>query len=183
MVGINQDSDQGMMDDRSLEAGLEGSSGASHISRFIILAVVVSLAIGYMIYAAFPGNTRYFLTVSEFMDGPEYQDGRMVRVSGKLVEESFLRQDGSTLSYFQLADDGAGSGVPVNASYVGVVPDLFFNPHSAIILEGRYTDAQVFEADSILVKCPSKYQGLEEEQKLEEQKLEQGRQLRVTTSS
>ena len=178
MAGINQDSDQGMMDDRSSEAALEGGSGASHRSRFIILAVVLSLAIGYMIYAAFPGNTRYFLTVGEFMGGPEFQDGRMVRVSGKLVEESFLRQDGSTLSYFQLADEGAGSGVPVNASYVGVMPDLFFNPHSAIILEGRYTPDQVFEADSILVKCPSKYQALEEEENLEEQ-----RQLRVTTSS
>ena len=162
------------MDDRSSEGG----SVSSHRSRFIILAVVVSLAIGYMIYAAFPGNTRYFLTVSEFMDGPEFQDGRMVRVSGILVEESFLRQDGSTLSYFQLADDGAGSGVPVNASYVGVMPYLFFNPHSVIILEGRYTPDQVFEADSILVKCPSKYRGLEEEQKLEEQ-----RQLQVTTRS
>ena len=183
MAGIIQDGDQGMMDDRSPEAALEGSSVASHRSRFIILAVVVSLAIGYMIYAAFPGNTRYFLTVSEFMDGTEFQDGQMVRVSGKLVEESFLRQEGSTLSHFQLADKDAGSGVPVNASYVGVMPDLFFNPHSAIILEGRYTSAQVFEADSILVKCPSKYQSLEEEQNSEGQKLEDQRQLRVTTSS
>jgi cytochrome c-type biogenesis protein CcmE len=43
------------------------------------------------------------------------------------------------------------------------MPDLFFNPHSEIILEGRYGPDDVFETESILVKCPSKYQALEEE--------------------
>ena len=124
-----------------------------------------------MIYAAFPGNTLYFLTVSEFMAGQEYQDGRMVRVSGKLMEESFQRHENSTVSQFQLIDEGDGSGVAMNASYVGVMPDLFFNPHSEIILEGRYGAKEMFEADSILVKCPSKYQSLEEEQRLQEQQV------------
>ena len=45
---------------------------------------------------------------------------------------------------------------------MGVVPDLFFNPHSEIILEGRYGSDEMFQADSILVKCPSKYQTLAE---------------------
>jgi cytochrome c-type biogenesis protein CcmE len=129
---------------------------------------VVALAVGYMAYAAFPGNTRYFLTVGEFMSGQEYQDGQMVRVSGKLLEESFQRQSDATVSQFQLIDGAAGAGVALKASYVGVMPDLFFNPHSEIILEGRYSPDQVFEADSILVKCPSKYRSLEEEQQLTE---------------
>jgi len=52
----------------------------------MILSAVVVLALGYMIYAAFPGNALYFLTVSEFNDNPEVKDGRILRVSGKLVE-------------------------------------------------------------------------------------------------
>ena len=95
----------------------------------------------------------------------------MVRVSGKLLEESFLRQEDSTVSQFQLIDEGGSSGVAMNASYVGVMPDLFFNPHSEIILEGHYGPEKTFEADSILVKCPSKYQSLEEEQRLQEQQV------------
>ncbi|MDA0733275.1 MAG: cytochrome c maturation protein CcmE [Chloroflexi bacterium] len=149
----------------------EESSGKSHRLRFAILGVVAILAVGYMIYAAFPGNTLYFLTVSEFMAGQEYQDGRMVRVSGKLMEESFLRQEDSTVSQFQLIDEAVGPGIAMNASYVGVMPDLFFNPHSEIILEGHYSPDEMFEADSILVKCPSKYQSLEEEQRLQEQEV------------
>lgn len=149
----------------------EASQSKSHWIRFAILGMVAALAVGYMVYAAFPGNTLYFLTVSEFMAAQEYQDGRMVRVSGKLLEESFLRQKDSTVSQFQLIDEGGGSDVALNASYVGVMPDLFFNPHSEIILEGHYGPEETFEADSILVKCPSKYRSLEEEQQLQEQQV------------
>ena len=38
-----------------------------------------------------------------------------------------------------------------------VVPDLFFNQHSEIILEGSYGDDGVFYSESVIVKCPSKY--------------------------
>ena len=39
----------------------------------------------------------------------------------------------------------------------GVVPDLFFNEHSELILEGTYTPDGVFESENIIVRCPSKY--------------------------
>lgn len=138
-----------------------------HRTRFVVLGLVVVLSLGYMIYAAFPGNALYFLTVSEFMARDSVQDGRMVRVAGKLVEGSFQRQDSSTLSRFSLTDkDGVSSGEQLAASYVGVLPDLFFNPHSEVILEGTYGPGGVFQVNNVLVKCPSKYQSLEQEQSL-----------------
>ena len=140
------------------------SEGSSHRTRFIILGAVLVLAVGYMVFAAFPGNVLYFLTVSEFMRADEYRDGRTVRVAGSLVDGSFHRQENSIHSDFQLIDKEGGAPEQLAASYVGVMPDLFFNPHSEIILEGRYGPDDVFEAESILVKCPSKYQALEEEQ-------------------
>ena len=137
----------------------------SNGTRFIIVATVVVLALGFMIWAAFGENTRYFLTVSEFNSRSEIHDGQMVRVSGKLVEGTFNRHDKSTVSQFQLTDkEGANSGTALlEASYEGVLPDLFFNPHSEIILEGSYSADGVFQADEILVKCPSKYVDLEEQ--------------------
>ena len=145
------------------------TQGRSNKTRLVILVLVVGLALGYMVYAAFPGNALYFMTVSEFMNREEAQDGRIVRVSGKLVDGSFHREGKSTLSRFQLVDEnmvdqnrGVSTG-NLTASYVGVVPDLFFNPHSEIILQGSYGPERVFEADMILVKCPSKYRSLEDE--------------------
>ncbi len=136
----------------------------SNRTRFLILSAVVALALGYMIYAAFPGNALYFLTVSEFNNKSEVQDGRLLRVSGKLVEGTFGREGNTTQSLFQITDkDGDSPDIILQASYTGVLPDLFFNPHSELILEGSYGANRVFHADNILVKCPSKYRDLEEE--------------------
>ena len=140
----------------------------SNRTRFIIIAVVVALALTAMIWAAFGENTRYFLTVSEFngkQAAQEIQDGQMVRVSGKLVEGTFDRPEKSTVSRFQITDkEGASSGsAMLLATYDGVLPDLFFNPHSEIILEGSYNGDGVFQTSEILVKCPSKYRDLEDQ--------------------
>ena len=139
------------------------ADGRSNKTRLVILVLVVGLALGYMVYAAFPGNALYFMSVSEFMNREEAQDGRIVRVSGKLVDGSFHREGTSTLARFQLVDENIAdqntevSTGKLTASYVGVVPDLFFNPHSEIILEGSVGEDHVFLANNILVKCPSKY--------------------------
>lgn len=140
------------------------SGSRNNRTRLIILVLVVGLGLGYMVYAAFPGNALFFMSVGEFLEKEEVQDGRILRVAGKLVDGSYQREGGSTLSYFQLADKDIGIEVRrLPASYVGVLPDLFFNPHSEIILQGSYGSDRVFEADTILVKCPSKYQSLEDE--------------------
>ena len=146
----------------------ESPESRSHRTRFFIIATVVVLSLAFMIWAAFGENTRYFLTVSEFNDKQAVQgieDGQMVRVSGKLVEGTFDRPEKSTVSHFQITDkegDASGSSMLL-AKYVGVLPDLFFNPHSEIILEGSYTEEGVFHANDILVKCPSKYRDIEEQ--------------------
>jgi cytochrome c-type biogenesis protein CcmE len=146
------------------EAAAEANGIINNKTRLLVVGVVLVLALGYLIYAAFPGNTLYYVTVDEFLSDETNLDGRSLRVMGKLVPDSFQRGEGGTLAHFQLVDkEGDGNGSSLRASYVGVMPDLFFNPHSEIILEGSYGTDAVFETDSILVKCPSKYQSLEEE--------------------
>lgn len=149
------------------EEEAERSAWRSHRTRLLILGAVIALAVAYMVYAAFPGNTLFFVTVSEFLDDPNLRDGQTLRVAGALAPDTFRREDGSTLSRFSLGDKqldvpGIAPGSPqLEASYVGVLPDLFFNPHSEIILEGHYDGSEgVFAADNILVKCPSKYQSM-----------------------
>ncbi len=152
------------------EAEEERSGWRSNRVRLIILVGVIALAVAYMVYAAFPGNTQYFVSVSEFLDDPRLHDGQTLRVAGALAPDSFRREDGSARSRFALGDKEVdvpglipGSRV-MEASYVGVLPDLFFNPHSEIILEGSYdAGSGVFATDHILVKCPSKYQSLQAE--------------------
>ena len=115
--------------------------------------VVLVGALGYFAFVAFQSATVYYYTVGELNDLGPTPDGKAVRVSGKLVPDSFSRGESSTLANFHLTD---GSET-LAAVHEGVVPDLFFNEHSEIILEGSYLANGVFESQNVIVKCPSKY--------------------------
>ena len=130
----------------------------------MVVGVVLALAVSYLGYAAFSGSTSYYLTVDELHAFEGEKEGRSFRVKGKLEPESFVRADGSTKAAFTLTAGGA----ELPATYVGVVPDLFFNPHSDIILQGRYDVHGTFETETVSVLCPTKYQALEDAQAAEQ---------------
>ena len=147
-----------------LEEQAGPSEGSSRVfnnkTRLVVIGVVLALALGYLVYAAFPGNTLYYLTVDEFMSDEQNLDGRSIRVIGKLVPDSFQREAGNEiLANFALTEKGR----VMQASYEGVLPDLFFNPHSDVVLEGSYGENGVFHTNTVIVKCPTKYQALREE--------------------
>ena len=147
---------QGSNSSFSADVGGRGILGGR--GRLALIGVVLLLAVVYLIYAAFPGSTSYYFTVDELEANSSAVDGKTVRVKGTLVPDSFVREDGGTMATFVLT---AGDEV-LPAVYNGVVPDLFFNEHSEIILQGGYSEGQTFHADTVSVLCPSKYQALEE---------------------
>ena len=126
---------------------------SSHRVKFLIAFVVLVGALGYFAFQAFAGATVYYYTVGEMNEIGPSPEGKIVRVSGKLDPDSFHRAEGSTLSEFRLTD-GAET---LAAAHEGVLPDLFFNEHSEIILEGSYEPNGVFVSENVIVKCPSKY--------------------------
>ncbi len=135
-------------------------ASTSVLTRGRKLAIIVAImlaAFGYFSYTAFESAQSFYLTVDELIElGPS--PTQSVQVKGKLLEDSFVREGGtSTLAHFLLQENGA----EVTATYDGVLPDLFFNPHSEIVLGGTYEDGGLFVADRVYVKCPSKYQSLE----------------------
>jgi cytochrome c-type biogenesis protein CcmE len=144
----------------------QGSHNSSFIGawkrqrKLIILTLVACLAFGYFIFTALQGATAYYYTVDELVAMGPGTESQSIQVKGSLVDGTFIRLDeDSTLAEFQLEENG----YRISASYDGVVPDLFFNPHSEIVLNGRYVQNELFITDRILVKCPSKYQSQEEE--------------------
>ena len=130
--------------------------------KLLILAVVLSIAFGYFGFIAFQNATSYYLTVDELVERGATEDLESVRVKGKVVPGSFFREENSTIAHFKLADGGQ----EVAATYDGVLPDLFFNPHSEIVLSGTYDPSGPFATEQVLVKCPSKYRSLEYEEPL-----------------
>lgn len=130
--------------------------------KAIILGSIALLAFGYFAFTAFQAATSFYLSVDELVARGPVAGETYVQVKGSLKPFTFAREsDTSLIAHFQLEEGGA----VVDAVYNGVLPDLFFNPHSEIVLGGEYTADGVLLVDreSVLIKCPSKYEALEVE--------------------
>ena len=127
--------------------------------KLLIAVVLLIVALGYFAYTAFQGATIFYFTVGELLDG-EGRAGESLRVNGKLVPDSFQREAEGTLARFSLTD---GQNV-LPAVHQGILPELFFNPYTEIVLQGVYGDDGVFRSQQVIVKCPSKYAARADEQ-------------------
>ena len=133
--------------------------------KFIVGGVMVFLAVLYLIYAGFSSNSTYFLTVDElYAKGDSILD-RNVRVAGKVDAETIDFDNRDLILAFDVTSE---SGERLHVVFNGPKPDQMREGAEAI-LEGKY-DGQSFEAQSLLLKCPSRY----EEDGIEEVQVEAG---------
>lgn len=120
--------------------------------KYLISGLVVTLAFGYLGYTGFQGTTTYYYTVAELLDQGSAIHGENVRVGGELDPESVEQESAGFILKFTIIE--GSRSLPV--FYQGGMPDTF-NAASEVVVEG-YLDANgVFQAHTILTKCPSKY--------------------------
>ncbi len=118
--------------------------------RYVVALVII---LGFIIYGAVSLKTSLtpYVSFAEAKGSPQ-----TVQVMGEL-EKSATRYDTTAgLLFFTLKDK---HGELLEVSYKGVRPGNF-DQATQIVAIGNYK-AQIFEADQLLVKCPSKYQGEE----------------------
>ena len=123
--------------------------------KLSISLFILTLAIVYLGIMTIQSSKTYYLTIDEIQD-TKTESLNSFRVAGKLVQDSYRREKDSTISTFNITDNGK----ILQASYEGVLPDMFFSTKSEqIILEGKLAgNGQLFEAENVIVKCPSKYE-------------------------
>lgn len=89
---------------------------------------------------------------------------RMVQVAGGLAKNSSSYDEQKHRLSFGLKDEATGDEIKVR--YEGVKPGNFEDAISIVAI-GRFNSTDgAFDADKLLVKCPSKYQGVEAEEKV-----------------
>ena len=118
---------------------------------------------GSVLLLAFAGYafTSFRQTLTPYVSFAEAQkSNRTLQVAGGLVKGSSSYGDGA-LS-FTIREPKTGTTMPVR--YRGVKPANFEEALSVVAI-GRYSRDGVLEADKLLVKCPSKYQGVAPEEK------------------
>ena len=120
-------------------------------SKFIIGGAIIVLALGYLIVSSIGGSTAYYLTVEEVKaQGPLE---RTVRVAGTVMGETIEWNAQELMLKFKIADDSGSLAVV----YSGPRPDMLRDDAEAVV-EGRYIEGESFEANNLLLKCPSKYE-------------------------
>ncbi len=123
--------------------------------RFLIGGIIILLALGYLGYTSFAGAATYYYKVSEVLaKGSSVYDVN-VKVEGHVAPDSVQRESAGRLIRFTISDIGGGQSLPV--VFKGVAPDTF-KADSDVVVEGRLGSDGIFQAQTIMTKCPSKYE-------------------------
>ena len=121
--------------------------------KFVIGGLLILGAIAYVTISSFQSNAIYYLTLKELNAQRATLVGQPLRVNAPL-DKSSIQFDNKTLTLkFNLVDDN----LVLPVVYKGVVPDTLGQGES-IVAEGHLGADGVFQASTILVKCPSKYE-------------------------
>lgn len=125
--------------------------------RFVAGGVLLLVFVGFLGFQMVQATTTtgaYYMTVGEINDQVPGIYGERVRVNGNVVEgtEDWAPRD-MTLK-FSIVDDN-GDQLPI--VFYGPRPDNFQRAASAIV-EGELLPNGTFEAETLLLKCPSRYE-------------------------
>lgn len=139
---------------------LAGTS-ANKKTKFIVGGTIIALAIAYLIFTGLQSSASYFLTVDELYAKGAAIENHTVRVSGKVDAATINFNNRDLILAFDVMSD---TGQRMHVVFNGPKPDQMREGAEAI-LEGKY-DGQTFSAQSLLLKCPSRYEekGVEEVQ-------------------
>ena len=139
------------MAEPSQDAPAGGSSGkrkAKFLAGGGVIALVLIVLVGWAMTR--PNSTSFYLTASELVSRGATAPGEAVRVNGRVVDGSIVR-DGLATTF--TITDGSGE---VDVTTNQPLPSAF-KPGADVVAHGDY-DGSTFTADEVLAKCPSKFQ-------------------------
>jgi cytochrome c-type biogenesis protein CcmE len=119
---------------------------------FGLLTAVVLLS-GALVYTTFSGSSEA-VTPSALIANAE--PGKSYQLTGR-VEPGYERQ-GSTLHFRVRERKGGAQSAAVPVAYTGTVPDPFRANREVIVTVRKQGDGFVGERDSLITKCPSKFE-------------------------
>lgn len=135
-----------------------GEKQATKINmRFIIGGLLLLTFVGFLVFQMVRATTTtgaYFMTVNELLADPSVQ-GERVRVNGNVVAGSEDWNAQEITLKFAINDEGSDKSLPI--VFYGPRPDNFQRAASAIV-EGQLLADGSFQADTLLLKCPSRYE-------------------------
>lgn len=132
-------------------------------SRLLKVVLTVAVVVGgiSLIVVSSRGDVQYYKMVDELMAEPQGWAGKTLKVHGWVEAGSIDEriEDQQTKRTFVLENKGQR----IRVQHHGPKPDTF-KDKSEVVAEGRLVEkdgAYVLEAEELMAKCPSKYEGAE----------------------
>jgi cytochrome c-type biogenesis protein CcmE len=130
-------------------------------AKFIIAGLAIVGAICFLMFSGINDSMVYYYTVTELKDQSSALTGKGVRVSGHVQPESIQKDSTGTRVEFVVFEKTTDNSL--NVVYEGVIPDTF-KDNAEVVVEGTYDPGTAsFYAQTLLAKCPSKYEGKADE--------------------
>ena len=125
------------------------------VGGLLLIAIVIAL-----IVQATMSTGAYYMTVDEVRNNSATLVGERVRVNGAVVPGSEDWNAQEITLRFAISDEKSSQQLPI--VFYGPRPDNFQRAASAII-EGELQPDGAFKAETLLLKCPSRYEEEPEE--------------------
>jgi len=121
--------------------------------KFILGGIVILAMVGFLIASGLQSTSVYYLTVNEAHTQLKPGGTQVVRING-VADLKSVKWDAQNLN---LAFDIVEGDRRLPVLYHGVMPDTFQQSES-VVVEGTLSTNGVFDARTLLVKCPSRYE-------------------------
>lgn len=119
---------------------------------FVAVGLLIVIALGMVAVKAIGGSVLYYKTPSELI--AQHPAGQ-VRLAGKLVKGSTITHADGAITF-----DIADASTVVHVRYVGGATTALQSagrPGAQMVAEGTIDASNVFQANNLLAKCPSKF--------------------------
>ncbi len=123
------------------------------VAKAVIGVAVIGGFLSYLMVQAMQSSWAYYYSVDDFSATGAAAQEHSFRLAGRVQAGSIERDLEHVTLRFTLA--GAQSRLPVR--YQGVTPDNFAEDRE-VVVEGRLGTDGVFQADTLMTRCESKYQ-------------------------
>jgi cytochrome c-type biogenesis protein CcmE len=123
-----------------------------HIIIILLLAVSVGLA-----YDSISNYMNPYISVSDIATNTAQYEGRSLQIIGEVEPGSLILSDDGEIS-FTLIDEGGS----IKVTYRGIPPQNLEQEGNQVVVLGTLGDDGI-ESSELLVKCPSKYEGEDQE--------------------
>ena len=121
------------------------------VALIAIAGVLITSAI-IIVLNVFNDNLVFFYSPSEILERNFDEESRQIRLGGMVVPNSVQRRPTDTTVSFQVTDNRN----TIKVTYTGILPDLF-REGKGVVVQGRFTENQMFVANQVLAKHDENY--------------------------